>query len=162
MAGSGGRHGPSRSNLQGSGNPPRRPTELPRGICVVFSGLARQAQTIGITRVEAALVFFLRGAESFLAGRCVPMCWDCCAGGLDGLDTPSSALDGLSGCLDDPSRWCSRALRGAKVYNFHKCFHESCSFGASLVMHSGEHRQFMFSMAVYTPPKGLLGLLGPP
>ena len=91
MGGSCGRYGLSGSQLQPPGCPPRCPTELPRSSSVVLSGLAGQAHAIGMTRDAAALVFLPCGAASFLAGRSVPMCWDCGAGSLDGLDIPSSA-----------------------------------------------------------------------
>ena len=68
-------------------------SELPRGNSVMLSGLVGQALAICFTRVEGALAFcFLPlGAAFVLAGRSVPMCWGRGAGGLDGLDIPSSA-----------------------------------------------------------------------
>ena len=59
--------------FQPPGCPPWCVHELPRGSSIVLSGLVRQTQAIGITRIENALAFLLRGAAFFLldaASRC--------------------------------------------------------------------------------------------
>ena len=75
------------------------PPELPRGSSVVLSGVARQAQTICMTRAEAALVFLLRGAALFsldAPSRCAGtvvlgawMAWTPRPAPLEGLSCPS-------------------------------------------------------------------------
>ena len=54
-------------------------------------------------------------------------------------------LEGLFWCLDDLSRWCSRAIWGAKVCSFHNVFTSLlASVPILVIMHSGRHWPFMF------------------
>ena len=106
MAGCGGRYGvPIKFAATWLPTGPRFPTELPRGIAVMLSGLVGQVLAIGITRVGNALVFFCSWAQHFYlldapsrcAGTVVLGAW------MAWTSRPAPP-DGLSWCLDDPSQ----------------------------------------------------------
>ena len=109
----------------------------------MFSGRVRQAQTIDITRVKGVLVFLLWCA-SFLAGRSLPMGWDLGAGGLDGLDTPSTPYKA------SPGAWTTRPGGAPGPSGVPKCAVFSIDsqtllgVGAPLVMQSSQHLPFMY------------------
>ena len=91
-------------NVQPPGCPPRCPTELPRGSSVMLSGLVGQALATGITRVEGARVFLLWGAAFFLLDAPSRCAGTVVLGAWMAWTSRPAPPDGLSWCLDDPSR----------------------------------------------------------
>ena len=70
---------------------------------------------------------FAPGRCIFLAGRCVPMCWDRGAGSLDGLDIPSSAPRWALLVPGRPVPVVLQGHPGCQSVQFSLWFHKPCS-----------------------------------